>query len=355
MKVICYPADDSGCGSHRVIWPAQYLKDAGHDVTVVLPGQRAVHIELRGDQVVSVRMPDGVGVVVLQRITNRYMAQAIPLMRQQGIAVVVDIDDDLTCIHPANPAFAALHPRNEGHPGANGQISHHSWHHLTEACKAATLVTCSTEALLGRYAAHGRGQVILNYLADHYYGVPHQDSELVGWPASLMSHPDDPDVVGPALARLVNQHGAEFDVTSYPDGVGRAFGLTADPPGVYENVSVMEWPERVAKFGIGIAPLKDSKFNQSKSWLKPLEMSALGIPWVGSPRAEYSRLHDLGAGLLADNPKQWFKALKGLLESETQRKELAEAGREVADGLRLRDHTWRHAEAWAEAFRIQRG
>lgn len=309
---------------------------------------------LHNGRAAKVTMPPDADVVVLQRVTNRYMSQSIPLMRQQGIAVVVDVDDDLTAIDPNNPAFAALHPRNEGQIGGNGQISHHSWHHLTEACKQATMVTVSAPALLPRYAAHGRGRVLYNYLAPHYYGIPHEDSDLIGWPAALMSHPNDPAATGNAIARLVNQSGARFDVCARPTGVGAAFGLPQDPPGVWTDTHLLDWPKEVARLGVGIAPLADTRFNQSKSWLKPLEMCAVGVPWVASRRPEYERLHDLGAGVLADNPRHWYRELRNLLNEADRRLELSEAGRQVAYELRLETNAWRHLEAWNDALKLQR-
>lgn len=319
-----------------------------------MPGSRAINLELRGEVPTAVKMPEDADVVVFQRVTNRYMARAIPLMRKQGIAVVVDVDDDLTSIHPNNPAWHALHPNNEGKLGANGQISHHSWHHLTTACDAATLVTTSAPALVRRYAPD-HGHVLYNLLAEHYYGIEHTDSDVIGWPASLMSHPNDPDAVGNALARLVNPGHARFMVAAHPKGVGRAFGIGDDPPGVTTPTSIYEWPRVVNEIGIGIAPLASTVFNASKSWLKPLEMSALGIPWVGSPLPEYQRIHDLGAGLMATVPKQWYKALRNLVQSEDLRADLAGRGREVAELLRLRDGVWRTMEAWQLAYDMQRG
>jgi hypothetical protein len=272
------------------------------------------------------------------------IASAVAVLREKGVATVVDIDDDLTCIHPANPAWAGMHPQHVGKRMSDGQINRHSWHYLTEACKAASLVTVSTPALLKTYAPHGRGIVLANYLPDPYYDVPHTDSDQLGWPASLHSHPDDPSAVGGAVSRLVRE-GVDFSVVGDPTGTGTAFGLDSDVSGSPAHIS--DWPARVAELGVGIAPLADTKFNAAKSWLKPLEMSALGVPWVASPRAEYVRLNGLGAGVLAESPRHWYREMKRLIESETLRKERAEEARAVADTLRLRDHAWRWWEAWA--------
>lgn len=339
MRTVVYPSDSYGCGSFRMIWPGQHLAAAGHDVEVVGPGDRRVRVVMDGHTVRDVLVD--ADIVVLQRVTHSYMAQAVGVMRAKGITVIVDVDDDLSSIHPSNPAWAVHRP------GAGL----HSWHNLALACRTASLVTVSTPALLDVYARHGRGAVLPNYLPDMYYNLPRVDSDTVGWPGSFHSHPNDPEVVGGAVARLVEE-GTQFVMRGDPTGAGRAFGLAEDPPG--GGVPVEEWPAAVASLGIGIAPLADTRFNAAKSWLKPLEMSAVGVPWVASPRVEYRRLHKMGAGILADRPRTWHREVKRLRDSPAMRQELSEAGRTVAAQLRLQDHSWRWAEAWQKAVDLDR-
>lgn len=339
MRVVVYASDSFGCGSFRMIWPGQYAAATGLNVDVVGPADRRVRVVMDGDTVTDVLVD--ADVVVLQRVTHAYMAQAVGVMRAKGITVVVDVDDDLSSIHPSNPAWAVHRP------GAGL----HSWHNLALACRTASLVTVSTPALLDVYARHGRGHVLPNYLPDMYYGLPRTDSDVVGWPASFHSHPNDAEPVGGAVARLVEE-GAEFVMRGDATGAGRAFGLAADPVG--GAVPIEEWPAAVAGIGVGIAPLADTKFNAAKSWLKPLEMSACGVPWVASPRAEYRRLYEMGAGLLADRPRTWYRELKRLRESPALRQELSEAGRAVAEQLRLSQNGWRWVDAWQRAYEVQK-
>lgn len=358
MRVVVYPADKGGCGYFRLIWPAQLLAAAGHDVEVRPPENRGLKLVIGpGDHVDDVMDVDGVDVIVFQRLTHQWMAEAVPLLRAKGIAVVVDVDDDLTTVHPRNPAYQSMHPSRAGtFDSATRQVHRHSWKHLAAACREATLVTVSTPALLTRYARHGRGHVLYNHLPDHYYGVPHEDSDVIGWPAALASHPDDPAAVGGAVARLVSE-GAAFRVVGDPTGVGAAFGLMRDPQG-RTDIGVHDWPAAVAgDVGVGIAPLADTRFNAAKSWLKILEMSALGIPWVASPRAEYTRLTARIGGIdgsFADTPRRWHRELRRLADSEALRLERAEEGRQVAEGLRLSANSWRWLEAWEVALSNQR-
>lgn len=357
MKIKVYPADTTGCGWFRLLWPVEYLRaslPAGTEIEVRPPTERDLKLRMDGERVVEVVDPEPDAVYVFQRLTHSWMAQAVPLLTAAGAAVVVDVDDDLGSIHPRNPAYDAMHPRRAGTwDPVRREKRRHSWSHLAQACRDATLVTVSTPALLQRYAAHGRGHVLYNHLPDIYYGQPHTDGENIGWPASLHSHPDDPSVLGGALARLTGV-GASFQVVGDPTGVGAAFGLREDPPG-RSGIDVHAWPSAVAELGIGIAPLADTRFNACKSWLKPLEMSALGVPWVASPRAEYERLWKRGAGELADTSRRWHRSLERLLRDPVLRAERSAAGREVAAGLRLSDHAWRWLEAWSRADASRRG
>lgn len=382
MTVLIHPADETGCGKHRLIWPAQVLAERGYDVTVESPENRRLHmhIDTSTGLLDQVEVPEGTDVLVLQRPAHFLLAQAIPLLRAKGVSVVVDVDDDLHAIHPENVAFRYLHPDRHrleladvGYSNRPGMPSltqaarrleqvrpyPHNWNHLDTCCREASLVTVSTPRLLRRYAPHGRGQVIHNYLADIYYGHERQDSANLGWPASIWSHPNDPAAVGSSVARILREQGGKLMVWGdevlegpgipRPVHVAERFGLRPNQVVGGGVIPLEDWPKTIAQIGVGLCPLAPSTFNDSKSWLKGEEMSAVGVPWVGSPTTEYRRLNSMGAGMLAKSAGDWYRALRELTKSETRRAELVAAGREVASQLRLRDNAWRWEEAWAAA------
>lgn len=356
MTVVVYPADQYGCGHHRLIWPAEILRRQGYDVHVVRQEDRKLEFIVDDGGVVrDVKIADGVEALIFQRVTHGYLAQAVKLLTERGTPVIVELDDDLTAIDPGNPAFKSLHP-DKSHVNSLSVRAQHSWRNLAEACRHASLVTTTTPALIDRYAPHGRGVVLPNYLAPHYFGIEHDDSRIIGWPASLASHPNDPAVVGPAVARLVNE-GERFHVTSVAPGVGKAFGLPDDSSVemLRAAVDLLDWPRTLAeRIGVGITPLADTKFNAAKSWLKPLELSAVGVPWVGSPSVEYRRLNELGCGVIVKSPQDWYKMIRFMLRNEQFRREQSERGREVARSLALELHAWRWWEAWQLAIVYQR-
>lgn len=350
MVAYVYPADEYGCGFYRLIAPAKALKAAGHDVRIKLPSARegiGGAFDARTGQLVEVTIPEDADVIVLQRVSLANLVQAIPMIRARGVAVVVDIDDDLTKIDPNNPAFAALHPK--------AGDARHTWKNLDLACRAATMVTVSTPQLLKVYAPHGNGIVLENRVPERYLNIPHDITvNSIGWAGSVHSHPFDLLEVGRSVGGFIAA-GHPYRGVGPGDGLGKALGLPEDPP-VTGTVELRDWADTIAThIGVGIAPLADTLFNMSKSWLKPLEMSALGVPWVASPRAEYVRLSKLlGVGLLAEEPKHWRRQLGRMITDEALRADQSAAGRSAAADWTIEGGAWRWAEAWDAAIALQR-
>jgi len=391
MRVAVHPGDEYGCGKIRLQWPGETLAAAGHDVVIEPIKNRRLHMKVENGHVTDVDVPADVDVVVMQRPTHLWLCESVGVLRGKGVSVVVDVDDDLHTIHRENVAWMFVQPdrhRQEliaggmpplvvdnGRTVKNPQLAAmvanltaarpymHSWANLDQACRDASMVTVSCERLLRHYAPHGRGRILRNYLADHYYGHERADSPNIAWPASIHNHPDDPGMIGNALARVLREQRVTFtvygetilDLPGPPPGrtttVGKRFALPIEPlhGGI---IGIDDWPAAISQIGIGITPLAESTFNQSKSWLKPLELSGAGVPWVASPRVEYRRLHELGAGMLAKNPGEWHRALTALIKSASLREELSQAGRAVAETLRLRDHADEYMQAWADAYDV---
>lgn len=351
MKVYVYPADTAGCGYYRLIWPALNLQRAGHEVVLVHPqqSQKVTGGKNADGKLVQVTAPKDADVMVFQRVSSATIVDAIAILRDNGVAVVVDIDDDLHAIHSRNPAFHVLNP------STGGKVAEYSWEYAKRACEAASFVTVSTPALLRRYAPHGRGTVLYNCVPEVYHKInqPKDVPHTIGWPASLHSHPDDPEVCGPAMGRI-QRAGHRFKIIGTPRGTKAAFQLDDEPvsPG---PAPLGRYPHEVSKLTVGITPLSDTRFNEGKSWLKPLELAALGVPVIASPRAEYRRLHALGVGLLADNPKTWYRHALELMTNEARRLELAEAGRAAVRHLTIEENAWRWWEAWGRALEVERG
>lgn len=351
MKVYVYPADKTGCGFFRLIWPVQALQRQGHDITIMWPDDRgSFHAEMVGDRIKNVNYPRDADVIVVQRVSHKHLANALGWIRQQGVAVVMDVDDDLSNIHPSNPAWALMHPKTSG----TGFSTEHSWNNTPYAAKNCTLTVVSSSALTKRYVGQYGARVIRNHVPDHYLDIPHQDSDLIGWGAALFSHPDDAPEAATGISRLVGE-GFRFRMVGAGDNLDQVFSIPVDAVDITGPVPMDQWPYYLTQIGIGIAPLADTKFNAAKSYLKPLEYAALGIPCVMSPRAEYRLLqHKTGIGVLADRPKEWYRELKKLVTKDSYRQEMGSAAREAAAPLTYTLNAWRWWEIWEEAVKLQR-
>lgn len=344
MKVQIHPADRWGCGHFRLIWPAQELQRRGYDVTIIEPGDNSKIGGLITDgRLTSAIIPEG-DVFVFQRPTNIILVDLIQHLRRSGKTVVVDMDDDLSCIHPKNAAFAMLHPRN---PRGN-------WQNAVEGCKAASLVTLSTPPLAARYAAHGRYRVLRNCVPDYYLDIPRIVGEprRWGWAGALYSHPDDVPLLGRTANELQRQ-GHPIRVVGDPEGTGRALGLRDDPEAT-GRIDLEHWASTLAAtLDIGVAPLADTRFNLAKSWLKPLEYAALGIPWVATDTPEYKLLAtSIGGAAIRNKPALWTAAVRRLLTDDVFYEEMSQQVRAGASDLRISLHAEAWWEAWFDAYNL---
>lgn len=350
MNVYVYPADLEGTGYYRLIWAALELRKQGHSIKIISPQhtQRLVGVPDGTGQLQSISTPSDADVLVFQRVASKMFLRAIDIWQAHGIAVVMDIDDDMRTINQSNAAWLALHPRGEG------LTEEYSWNVAQVLMEKASFVTVSSDALLKRYAHHGRGVVIRNAVPEAALGiVSDPEPGTIGWGGGIHSHPDDPQVVGASMARL-QREGFKFKVVGPPRGVRSAFMLDEEPP-TTGSVPLHRWPHELAKLSVGIAPLNDTRFNASKSWLKMLEYAAVGVACVGSPRDEYRKLHALGVGLLADNPKNWYRHCRRLLTDDALREDVADRGRAAVADLTIEKNAWRWLEAWSRGLEYERG
>lgn len=350
MKITVFPADTHGCGYNRLERPAFAAEAEGHEI-LVYRGEVALPPKPNPQIVCSVESEDGglrlnelvQDVVVLNRPAKATWLQFIPAFQKRGIAVVVDIDDDIHALHPLDDARAAFDP------AVNPDVN---WDHLANACRKADLVTCPTPALAERYAGHGRVAVLPNCVPEAMLDLPRDsDSKTVGWGGDVKKHRDDLEVTGGAVARAVQATNWRFGLLGdVPFAVARALGLDRVPK-CTGWMSIEAWQVALGTLDVGIVPLAPSVFNEGKSYLKGIEYAARGVPFVASPSAAYRSLAALGLGVLAETPDDWERELRQLMDDESLRITTAMAGREIVKEFHTYEgQGWRWVEAWSQAI-----
>jgi len=351
VKVYVLPADVYGCGHYRLIWPAWVLQQAGHEVTIIPPvkgqgfGARTATDDNGNEVLIGVQIPEDADVVVIQRPAHPLQPQMINILRSNGVAVVVDMDDDMSSIHPDNSAFQMYRHRSN---------TPYSWKHAALSCRIATLVTVTTPRLLKVYAGHGRGLILDNYVPASYLDTLSLHTNSFGWAGTTKSHPNDPQVTAPAAQKLIDE-GRMFSVVGGDRHVQGAFRMR-QPPMMTGIIPMAEWPTAIGSgLDVGWAPLAATTFNSAKSRLKPLEYMSTGVAWVGSPREAYRKVQrDSGCGLLADTPKQWYEYTKQLLDDDPFREDQIAAGREYMQNQTYENNAWKWWEAWEQASQFER-
>jgi hypothetical protein len=277
--------------------------------------------------------------IVLNRPLDAGIAEQVRLWAAEGRRVIVDMDDDFDAVVPEH----RIHGR-------------YTTEHLHAACRAATVVTCSTPALAARYG-YGHGAVLRNCIPESYLSVTRRSRTpeaaghsapgglWVGWYGSLGSHPNDPAAAGCGVGGALNAvDGAEFVFAGPPtDGprLTEIFGLHS-PVRELGFQSMIGLIQLISEFDIGIVPLERSPFNEAKSWLKGLEFAAVGVPVLASPTAEYQACEIQGGCVTACDVDDWSAYLDLWLNHADARADQAQRGRAWAAGWTYE----KHADDW---------
>lgn len=348
MKVLALAADEGGCGFYRMRAPAAELKLLGVDVTVSDGIDADASKDSEGMYTVGHLNTDA-DLIVIQRPLDNSMTAVIRQAQKQGIATIVELDDDFDSVHKQNVAHDSI---NAGKAMGN--------HWLTEAANIADLVTVSTPQLT-KYARHGRYAILRNCVPQSIFEIQTDKSDQewprIGWTGTVQTHPNDLQETKNAVGMVLKSNGLPFNVIG--DGQQVAWNLGLDKgTEVYSTgwVDLGLYYQYISKFlDIGIVPLEISPFNQAKSALKGLEYGALGIPFVASPTREYVRLEAYGVGKTAKTPGEWRKHLQRMIDRPEETQRIAEEARgriEAEFTYRVNAPQW--LEAWEKAVHYRK-
>lgn len=346
MKVRLFQADQAGCRFYRLAEPARIARSEG--VEADCASDIPLLPEPLMNQGLKVPAPIEDDVIVFQRPAKARTRELIEGFQRQGKAVVVDIDDDFSCLHPTHPAWRQFQPSSD---------SEVNWHNMQQAAKQADLVTVTTPALAERYGRHDRVAILPNCVPAALLQMPsHSDGHTLGWAGAAVNHPGDLEAssggVGEALKRAEDWH---FHIVGVVEDVRRRLYLAKEPSET-GWLTPEGYQDALGQLDVGIVPLGETAFNRAKSYLKGLEYAARGVPFVASPLPEYRALAEEGVGLLAkDRARNWCKALLDLMRDESLRSECAEHGKAVvAERHTYETEGWRWLEAWQWALEHRR-
>lgn len=317
-------------GHYRAIVPLQELARRGH--TVHWPGDPTFRALEQG----IARPPwDAFHV---QQMHDAEVLAVMRRMRDAGVAVVWDTDDDIGAVTRGSEAWHRLGGRRNIRRHFNATIA---------VARAAHVVTTTNEHLAQVYRERGAEHVVAveNYLAPQDLRHPRRRHQgvVVGITAAGEHEPDLRRMrFAEMLERLLERH----------DGV-RVVALGADlrlrRAHRYTYVRPVEIHELIAvesEFDVALAPLRDTGFNRARSNVKLKEYGAAGAMWLASPVGPYAGMGEEQGGLLVSDG-DWLGTLEALLEDPDRRRALAGRARRWAEGQTIRAG----AARWQAVFR----
>lgn len=263
-----------------------------------------------------------------------------------GHTLIQDCDDNFAALPASNIA------RKTTDPLANPTFNRDHYRNMMGASSA---IITSTETIradlsrLGKPTFIARNCIDIERWSMHDAGV---EPLMPGWVGGVSWRANDLKCLRPILPQFLEDYDLPFwhGGDSQDPTVQKAWdqiGINTDITSVYTTplCHIAEYPKLWDPMNLALVPLERCAFNKGKSWLKGLEASACGIPFIySSHMPEYDLL---GAGVKADNarPKTWRAALDDMLDPDYRREE-GVRNRAIAEQHDIREG-WRQ---WHDIF-----
>ncbi|SRR6266851_291489 len=324
---------------YRMFLPLQEMERHGHQVTWRSGGEDedGVRAPITGADMA------GHDIIIGQRFNHHTGLQVWRRARTPFSRLVYELDDDVFSIGPENWQAHHLYKQEEIRDA------------VTHSAQVADLVTVSTEHLAGVMRERTGNQdvavlpnCIPGWVCDHQR--PRRERLVAGWMGGA-SHGNDVGIIASPLRRFLKRFpgwdaevkGTDFRPTIGHDRVSFSpwIHITDDPRAYYGSID----------FDVGLAPLDDNEFSRSKSFIKALEYSALGIPVIASDVEPYRGfIRDGETGFLIRYEHEWLKRMSELAADEALREKMGLAARQAAQEHTI-EQGWRKWEAtYADLF-----
>jgi glycosyltransferase involved in cell wall biosynthesis len=277
-----------------------------------------------------------VDVVHVHRVATPELQVVAREVRDAGVGLVWDNDDDVTAVPRTNPLYARF-----GGPRSRDALAA-----VRQMVRYADVVTTPSAVLAEQYRELGAAdvRVLENYLPPEFVKVRNQKHRgvVIACLAALEHQVDYQQLeLRDTLARLLDAH-PDLRVVS----LGLGLGIASER---YENrkqIAFLDLARTLSHADIGIAPLVDIQWNRARSNVKLKEYGAAGLAWLASPVGPYRGMGEQQGGRLVPNDR-WYEELERLVANGRERGKLAKRAARWAKGEGIE----RHADAWELALR----
>lgn len=311
----------SGCGYYRVTLPLDQLEKHGWKITY--QAGTPPPYSAQADILLGQRLDRGDVLGVWRRLSLRHK-------------LAYEIDDDIFRIDPVNWLAYRVYAQGD----VQDAVAH--------CMEVASLVTTTTEPLAEVLREFNDNVVVLpNFVPEAMLSMerPRRDKLTIGWTGGA-SHGYDVRVCAPAVRAFLDWDCKNAQLHVQGTDFRGTFG--------HLNARHTAWARRpqdyygLLDFDIGLAPLADTGFNRSKSYIKALEYAALGIPVIATDMEPYRDfIIDGVTGFLVRKEKEWRDRLKLLAGDADFREAMGAKAREHARNYTI-EGNW---QLWDQAYR----
>ncbi len=295
--------DMGGCGMIRVMLPYLFLSQFNNDHKIKITPTYDMSFNL--DPKYYKNLP----FYQFQRSATEGQLQMMRIMKSHissktGMKMVYEIDDSVTDIPKWNYAHQYYIQYQDS---------------IKKFFEEVDFIVCSTEKLAKNLSSYNKTKVIPNRLSFPWFSIQKKETisshnKKILWAGSqnhFSVHKDKKGGdFGDKLLKYIKETKNKYEwifVGAMPNELKNE-GLTH-----YKWVNYLNFPSFLQSLDadIGIAPLEQIPFNESKSNIKTLEFTALGIPGVYTNIEPYKNMHRV-----SDNDEQMIDHIESLLIDE---------------------------------------
>jgi glycosyltransferase involved in cell wall biosynthesis len=318
LTIGAIPHSFDGSSYYRIWLPFRHLDiNSQHEHLVAPPGT----------PMPNEREASGADAIVFQRPAGKAGAKMLESLMGHT-KLIYEIDDDM------------LNATSSGLPHLVNEQARAS---IKRCLRLCDMVTTSNEYLAEIVRPYNDNiQILPNHIKAGLLEMhrPQRDKVTIGWAGGTSHLWDMVEVADPLRDVLdenpeVDMHFMGYDFSPLLGRQCRWSVWQADVGDYYKGVD----------FDIAIAPSADQLFNRSKTWIRALEMGALGIPIVAQNRLPYSDyVIDGVTGFLVNTAEEWHDRLTELINDPEMRAEMGAAARVQASKWTI-EGNWQKWEA----------
>lgn len=327
MNVLFLMTLNAGTGYWRMFNPAKHMDNNNGCKVILFPdfdpsfGQVYLwEMDLLRDSALGEHignlLKDWADIVVGQRIGTHAGLAVIDTVHHHGKKWITEIDDNVFEVPADHPAFKSFYPG-----GIQQQIAR-------EQLEISDGLIVTTEYLKKTYKRFNKNIYVIPNSIDFDLWKPNLKRNRrfvnIGYVGGGQ-HNRDLKVLQKVIPAVLEK----YKNTRFIIWGGRPEMIPNGPrvKNIQTWVPVLDYPKELRKLGydIGLAPLVDNYLTRSKSNLRWLEYSALGIPTIASPIEPFNHVSPI---FLAKTSDDWVYAISHLVENKEARETVGNAAQE---------------------------